>query len=374
MIPTFVGVTIVIWLVMTLAPGEPDAATSGGGALDHGPPENLQDLESQGRSVRMFRRQFSLDRPRFWNAWPSLETAEVRAALETKHVGVVGGRAPEDVKAATRSLDDWGAYAIPAFVDLLDQTWDEPELQTLTLRYLRQAAYTFRAVRPRRLPADGGGPGGGSPGRHGERAHQQRRLHLEARRGPRRAQRRSSPTGRRGSRSARTRWDYSGWDEGQARPRRHAVRQVLEQPAPRRPRPLQPHQGARGRHDPGPAQVLALPRRAVVPRRLDPGRLPRRLRRHAPRQGVGSGHRRRAVHALQHPDLRDGHDPPALAGRVVGVVPDRGLRELERAGNHDDLGALPRRAQAHHAADARLHVRRPGLHLAPGPLRACCRC
>ena len=148
MIPTFVGVTIVIWLVMTLAPGEPDAASSGGGALEHGPPENLQDLESQGRSVRMFRRQFSLDRPRFWNGWTGLDQDEVRAALETKHVGVVGGRAPEDVKAATRSLDDWGAYAIPALVALLDETWEDPELQTLALRYLRQGAYTFRSVRP----------------------------------------------------------------------------------------------------------------------------------------------------------------------------------------------------------------------------------
>lgn len=148
MIPTFVGVTIVIWLVMTLAPGEPEAASSGGGALDHGPPENLQDLESQDRNVRMFRRQFSLDRPRFFNAWPGLEKEEILAALETKQVGVRGGRSPEDVQAATRSLDDWGAYAIPALVDLLDETYDDPELQTLALRYLRQAAYTFRAVRP----------------------------------------------------------------------------------------------------------------------------------------------------------------------------------------------------------------------------------
>ena len=148
MIPTFVGVTVVIWLVMTLAPGEPQAAQSGGGALEHGPPENLQDLESQDRNVRMFRRQVSLDRPRFWNGWPTLEKSEVREALETKQAGVVGGRAPEDVKAAKRSLDDWGAYAIPSLVALLDETWDDPELQTLTLRYLRQAAYTFRAVRP----------------------------------------------------------------------------------------------------------------------------------------------------------------------------------------------------------------------------------
>lgn len=148
MIPTFVGVTLVIWLVMTLAPGDPEAAGSGGGALDQGPPENLQDLESQSRNVRMFRRQFSLDRPRFWNDWPGLDAQDVREALEVKRIGVRGGESPGEVKAATRILDDWGTYATPVLVVLLEETADDRELQTLVLRYLRQSAYVFRTVRP----------------------------------------------------------------------------------------------------------------------------------------------------------------------------------------------------------------------------------
>ena len=147
MIPTFVGVTLVIWLVMTLAPGEPERAAGQGGALDHGPPENLQDLESQNRNVRMFRRQFGLDRPRFWNGWPRLDKEEVLRAIEIERDGVRGGREPQEVKSAVRSLEDWGRYAIPALVELLEDTADDEELQTLTLRYLRQSAYTFRSIR-----------------------------------------------------------------------------------------------------------------------------------------------------------------------------------------------------------------------------------
>lgn len=142
-IPTFVGVSLVIWLVMALSPGEPSGPGAGGSTLSGDTPQNLQDLESQNRNVRMFRRQFNLDRPRFWNDWTSLPKEDVREALETVVAGI-GPRTPAEVKAAKRQLDDWSTYAIPALVDLLGET--QGDLQTKALQTLRQAAYRFRTI------------------------------------------------------------------------------------------------------------------------------------------------------------------------------------------------------------------------------------
>lgn len=145
LVPTFVGISILVWLVMTLAPGDPGAKSAGGG-LDSGPPEDLTSLE-QGRSKRNFREKFGLNRPRFWNDWDALGTDEVRAALEAVLGGVplVGA---QRFKEASRDLDDWGPYSLRPLVQLLPELRSEPKLQSLALRYLRQNAYRVRAVYP----------------------------------------------------------------------------------------------------------------------------------------------------------------------------------------------------------------------------------
>jgi peptide/nickel transport system permease protein len=143
-IPTFFGVSFAIWLVMTLAPGEATRTQSTGG-LGGETPENLQDLEAQNRNERFFRRQFNLDRPRFWNGWASLEEDEVRGALETLAAGP-GEKGAGAVKKAKRRLEDWGSYAVPVLVGLLPRV--EGKVQDLALSYLRLSAYTFRAQYP----------------------------------------------------------------------------------------------------------------------------------------------------------------------------------------------------------------------------------
>ncbi|MEZ6007570.1 MAG: ABC transporter permease [Planctomycetota bacterium] len=145
LVPTFIGISILVWLVMTLAPGDPGAKSAGGG-LDSGPPEDLTNLE-QGRSKRAVREKFGLNRPRFWNDWDELPKEEVKSALAAVLGGVPEAGA-ERYKEASRDLDDWGTYSLRPLVALLPELRDEPRLQSMALRYLRQNAYRVRALYP----------------------------------------------------------------------------------------------------------------------------------------------------------------------------------------------------------------------------------
>lgn len=141
MIPTFLGVSLMIWLVMTLSPGEPGVSQKG--PEDPSGGGSLSDLESKNRAARFFRNQFKLNRPRFWNDWADLTPDEVRAQLVIVKEGMPTHK-PNALKKARRKLEDWQHYAVPSLVKLLSSTADDPELQSVTLRNLRQAAYTFR--------------------------------------------------------------------------------------------------------------------------------------------------------------------------------------------------------------------------------------
>jgi peptide/nickel transport system permease protein len=157
MIPTFLGVSLMLFVVMAAAPGEPSSMA---GSQDPGASAdtlaNVTDLEAQNRNVRMFRRQFNLDRPLFFNDWTKLEAAEVRAALEEVRDGALEA-GPQAYKDAKRSLEDWSHYAVPPLVEVLETSMDDPELQDRALRYLRQGAYRFRTIYPsgyKRTPDD----------------------------------------------------------------------------------------------------------------------------------------------------------------------------------------------------------------------------
>jgi peptide/nickel transport system permease protein len=148
LIPTFLGVSLILWLVLTLAPGEPGVTQGAGGAMGREAPDNLQHLETGNQAQRIFRRQFALDRPRFLNDWMTMSRddgeggkAEVRETVEVVAAGVARAGA-EAVRDARRKLEDWGTYAVPSLVNLLDET--EGELQTEVLDWLRVSAYTFR--------------------------------------------------------------------------------------------------------------------------------------------------------------------------------------------------------------------------------------
>lgn len=135
MIPTLFGISLVIWLIMVAAPGRPGAKAQAFGEVNATADPTKE--KSKGESQRIFRRQFALDRPVFWNSWTSLDASEVGRAVETAAAPQeqVGMKAKRE---ARERLEDWGYYAVPALVQLLRST--EGEAQTRALFWLRMSA------------------------------------------------------------------------------------------------------------------------------------------------------------------------------------------------------------------------------------------
>src|SRR5688572_3311102 len=103
MIPTFLGISLLIWMVMAFSPGKP---TSGGGAADMGADAAAMD-PNQNEGERIFREQFALNRPVFWNGWTSLSEEEVLRTVRIVKDGVAGSDV-STFRKAREQLMDWG--------------------------------------------------------------------------------------------------------------------------------------------------------------------------------------------------------------------------------------------------------------------------
>lgn len=137
-IPTFFLISLLIFVVLNVAPGRPGA----GSQNDGGESSNQQQKES----FRIFKEQFNLDKPILVNTRWALETADVRELLVTAH------KLEGDVTAAERvdaevDLDDFGNYLVKHLVVLLDDS--NPEVQRLAAATLVSAAQ-LRFVSERR--------------------------------------------------------------------------------------------------------------------------------------------------------------------------------------------------------------------------------
>ena len=132
MIPTFLGISLVIWVVMAFSPGKP----TGGATTDMGSEVGALD-PNQNESERIFREQFALNRPVMWNDWTSLDEDEVLRAVRIDQGGVARSGVAEFRRARDR-LRDWGRYSVPALVRLLERT--EGEEQTAVRDWLRYSA------------------------------------------------------------------------------------------------------------------------------------------------------------------------------------------------------------------------------------------
>jgi len=139
MIPTFLGISLVIWLVMAFSPGKPAGAGGGG---DMGADPSAMD-PNRDESERIFREQFALNRPVLWNDWTSLSEEEVLASIQIVRGGVAG-HGVAIFRRARERLMDWGRYAVPALMGLLRRT--EGEVQTAVLGWLRYSALRPNAI------------------------------------------------------------------------------------------------------------------------------------------------------------------------------------------------------------------------------------
>ena len=135
MIPTLVGISLIVFLMMVAAPGRPGEKSQAFGEVNAATDPTKE--KSKGESQRIFRRQFALDRPVFWNGWTDLSDGEVRAAVETAAADqeVVGIKAKREAK---EHLEDWGYYAVPRSCDSFEAT--DEVLQARILYWLRYSA------------------------------------------------------------------------------------------------------------------------------------------------------------------------------------------------------------------------------------------
>lgn len=118
MIPVFFLISMLIFLLLNLAPGRPGEI---GGA------ENAQkEGGSQAETVLLFKRQFGLDKPILLNTRWSLSLYDVRRLIVTAYA--IGTEpSAHDRIAAIEALDDTGAYLVRHLIPLLSDP--DPEVQ-----------------------------------------------------------------------------------------------------------------------------------------------------------------------------------------------------------------------------------------------------
>jgi peptide/nickel transport system permease protein len=141
MIPTLFGISFVTWLVMMLAPGRP--GSTGQSSMEGGADE-IADMTKElekGKAQRNFRRQFGLDRPLFWNNWYGLESepmlTQIRdAAAPIRDIGA------KKKRLARETLEDYGPYAVPPLLELLNRDDLDDEARYEVLRWILRSTYT----------------------------------------------------------------------------------------------------------------------------------------------------------------------------------------------------------------------------------------
>lgn len=138
MIPTFFGISLLIFVVLNLAPGRPGGQTEGADVASNARGEQTQS------SYAVFREQFDLDKPILFNTRFSLSKEEVRRDLE-----VIARLAPASIVeqlAVQERLLDLGNYAVPHLIEVMKEA---DAAGHVVLR--DSAAYFLRLTAPRRF-------------------------------------------------------------------------------------------------------------------------------------------------------------------------------------------------------------------------------
>lgn len=142
MIPTFFAICVLVFVILNFAPGNPGGRQIGS---EGGQQSNTGE---QRESYRLFKEQFNLDKPILFNTRYSLTEPEVESTLRNI-LNLNGEVPPADRIAAQDNIENWGRYAVPALISLM-QNAAEPELQAiatqrLTVNARRRLQGEFRA-------------------------------------------------------------------------------------------------------------------------------------------------------------------------------------------------------------------------------------
>lgn len=136
MIPTTFGISLVLWVLMVSAPGRPGPNSGGFNAERDSAADPRKDLDKD-QTQALFRAQYGLDRPVFWNDWIDLDAQTVRDTILKADAPVVGTNSAAKQKA-TETLEDWGTYSVPPLIELLKS--ETGKTQDLALYWLRRNA------------------------------------------------------------------------------------------------------------------------------------------------------------------------------------------------------------------------------------------
>ncbi|MEE8106281.1 MAG: ABC transporter permease [Planctomycetota bacterium] len=130
MIPTIIGVSMVLWLLLTNTPG------SGGGGTQDEAQSTKGKVTGGGESQRIFRAQYNLDKPLFFNDYvdltPEMILEKIRTAIDKTLLF-------KDRNKASDKLRDWGYFAVPHLVTCLGMTEDVNERGALLNRLAKNA-------------------------------------------------------------------------------------------------------------------------------------------------------------------------------------------------------------------------------------------
>lgn len=129
MFPTFFLISMVVFVLINLAPGNPGQA---GGA------DEQTGSSTQSEAVIFFKRQFDLDKPILLNTRWGLSREEVRSLVVTAK-RLEGDPTPAEVVHAKDALEDYGNYLVRHLVPLLQEDGN-PEVRRAAAGYLTTAA------------------------------------------------------------------------------------------------------------------------------------------------------------------------------------------------------------------------------------------
>jgi peptide/nickel transport system permease protein len=107
MIPTFFAISLIVFLVMHAAPGQPGASVQGAGDASQD-----ADKGAENEAYTLFKQQFNLDKPVLFNSRYNLSDATVLSALEDS-LNLSGDVEPGRQIEAKEQLTDWAVYAVP---------------------------------------------------------------------------------------------------------------------------------------------------------------------------------------------------------------------------------------------------------------------
>ena len=128
MIPTFFAICVLVFVILNFAPGNPGGRQIGS---EGGQQSNTGE---QRESYRLFKEQFNLDKPILFNTRYNLSDTEVEKTL--RNILNLSEDIPPAVRiAAQDDIENWGRYAVPALISIL-QNAPEVELQAIASQRL----------------------------------------------------------------------------------------------------------------------------------------------------------------------------------------------------------------------------------------------